>query len=107
VPIVVGGHTELAAKRAARYGDGFFPGVDDPTKLSALLAVMREECDKVGRDPATIELTAAGAASMDVDRVKRFQDLGVSRLNMAPPAFDPEGIERGLTRLHDEVIAKL
>ncbi len=107
VPIVVGGHTELAAKRAARYGDGFFPGVDDTTKLSALLAVMRDECAKVGRDPATIELTAAGAASMDVDRVKRFQDLGVSRLNMAPPAFDPEGIERGLARLHDEVISRL
>ena len=29
VPIVVGGHTALAARRAARYGDGFFPGVAD------------------------------------------------------------------------------
>ena len=27
VPIVVGGHTELAARRAARYGDGFSPGL--------------------------------------------------------------------------------
>ena len=33
VPIVVGGHTELAARRAARYGDGFFPGVADEAKL--------------------------------------------------------------------------
>ena len=30
VPIVVGGHTEMAARRAARYGDGFFPA--SPTR---------------------------------------------------------------------------
>src|SRR6059036_749556 len=39
VPIVVGGHTELAAKRAARYGDGFFPGVTDEEKLTWLLGI--------------------------------------------------------------------
>jgi len=43
VPIVVGGHTEIAARRAARYGDGFFPGVADTAALKALLAVMRDE----------------------------------------------------------------
>jgi len=42
VPIVVGGHTELAARRAARYGDGFFPGVADEEKLIWLLDVMRD-----------------------------------------------------------------
>src|SRR4030095_15560050 len=41
VPIVVGGHTELAARRAARYGDGFFPGVTDDEKLAWLLGILR------------------------------------------------------------------
>src|SRR5258707_161016 len=58
VPIVVGGHTELAARRAARYGDGFFPGVGDDAQLKRLLAIMREECSKIGRDPASIEISA-------------------------------------------------
>lgn len=98
VPIVVGGHTEMAARRAARYGDGFFPGVADDEKLTWLLGIMREECKKVGRDPATIEVTS-GRAVPDADSVKRLEDLGVSRFMVPPPAFDPEGITQGLERL--------
>ena len=105
VPIVVGGHTELAARRAARYGDGFFPGVADDEKLTWLLGVMRDECKKLGRDPATIEVTS-GRAGADADGVKRLADLGVSRFMVPPPGFDPDGITQGLEKL-GELIAKL
>ncbi len=105
VPIVVGGHTELAARRAARYGDGFFPGVAEEAKLKDLLAIMRDECAKLGRDPATIEISA-GRASPDRDGVKRLRDLGVSRFMVPPPAYDPDGITKGLERLGD-LIAKV
>ena len=104
VPIVVGGHTELAARRAARYGDGFFPGVADLDKLDWLLGVMRDECKKIGRDPATIEITS-GRAVPDADGVKRLRDLGVARFMLPPPAFDPDGITQGLEKL-GELIAK-
>jgi probable F420-dependent oxidoreductase len=106
VPIVVGGHTESAARRAARYGDGFFPGVTEPDKLNRLLAVLREECAKVGRKPETIELTA-GHGFVDLDGVKRFQDLGIARIIIAPPAFDDEGVRTGLHDFADRVIARL
>jgi probable F420-dependent oxidoreductase len=105
VPIVVGGHTELAARRAARYGDGFFPGVAEEEKLVWLLGVMRDECKKLGRDPSTIEITS-GRAAPDADGVKRLQDLGVSRFMVPPPAFDPDGITQGLEKL-GSLIAKL
>jgi probable F420-dependent oxidoreductase len=105
VPIVVGGHTELAARRAARYGDGFFPGVAEEPKLKELLAIMRDECAKLGRDPATIEISA-GRANPDPDGVKRLRELGVSRFMVPPPAYDPDGITQGLERLGD-LIAKV
>ena len=105
VPIVVGGHTELAARRAARYGDGFFPGVADDEKLTWLLGVMREECKKIGRDPKTIEVTS-GRAVPTPDSVKQLADLGVSRFMVPPPGFDPDGITQGLEKL-GELIAKL
>lgn len=105
VPIVVGGHTELAARRAARYGDGFFPGVAAEDTLVGLLGVMRDECKKLGRDPSTIEVTS-GRRAPDADGVKRLRDLGVSRYMLPPPAFDPDGITQGLERLGD-LIAKL
>jgi len=105
VPIVVGGHTELAARRAARYGDGFFPGVTDEDKLVALLGIMRDECKKIGRNPATIEVTS-GRAVPSADSVKQLQDLGVARFMVPPPAFDPDGITAGLEQL-GTLIAKL
>jgi len=104
VPIVVGGHTKLAARRAARYGDGFFPGVADDEKLTWLLGILRDECRKIGRDPAGIEVTS-GRATPKRDSVKRLEDLGVSRWVVAPPAFDPEGLTSGLEALGD-LIAK-
>ena len=105
VPIVVGGHTEIAARRAARYGDGFFPGVADETKLVWLLDVMRDECRKLGRNPAEIEVTS-GRAVPDADGVKRLEDLGVSRFMVPPPAFDPDGVTQGLEKLGN-LIARL
>jgi probable F420-dependent oxidoreductase len=105
VPIVVGGHTDLAARRAARYGDGFFPGVTDEEKLVHLLGVMREECTKLGRNPADIEVTS-GRSVVDADNVERLRDLGVSRFMVPPPAFDPDGITEGLEKLGN-TIAKL
>jgi probable F420-dependent oxidoreductase len=58
VPIVVGGHSEAAARRAGRLGDGFFPGRFRPEELEPLLATMRESAVDAGRDPETLEVTA-------------------------------------------------
>ncbi len=104
-PIIVGGHTEGAARRAARYGDGFYPGVTDDAQLERLLGVMREECRKVGRDPAAIEITS-GRGAPEADSVKRLADRGVSRFVLPPPAFDADGLTAGLERIGD-LIARL
>jgi len=102
VPIVVGGHVEGAARRAARVGDGFFPASGD---LPALFEAVRDECRKIGRDPSEIELTAGGALH-SLDDVKRLEDLGVSRAIVGPPGFDRDAIERGLEKLGDDLISK-
>ncbi len=108
VPILVGGHVPGAARRAARFGDGFFPvsGGEDPEALSKLLTVLKDECGKIGRKPEEIEITT-GSALRDLDAVKRFQDLGVSRLVTGPPGFDKEGVRKGLEDLGERIISKL
>jgi probable F420-dependent oxidoreductase len=100
-PIVVGGHVPGAARRAARVGDGFFPARGD---LPELFAAMREECDRIGRDPGEIELTTGGLPTPD--EVRKAEDLGVSRYILMPPAFDPDGLRKGLEQLGDELISK-
>ena len=87
VPIVVGGHSKAAAKRAARLGDGFFPGNSTPEELTDVYALLREECAALGRDPGTVELTAGtGARSFDdlAARVEQLAALGVSRAVLPP-----------------------
>ena len=106
MPIIVGGHAEGAARRAARYGDGFFPARGDRATLTTLLAVLREECAKIGRKPEEIELTTGGGF-VTLDAVRRYQDLGVARLVIPPHGFDNDAITQGLHDFGDRVIAKL
>ncbi len=106
VPIVVGGHTEIAARRAARYGDGFFPGVGDAQHLGALMKTVGEECAKIGRNPAEIELTCMAPAP-DLDQVKRLRDAGVHRITIGPPGFDVDTFKSGVDAFAERVMAKL
>jgi probable F420-dependent oxidoreductase len=101
VPIVIGGHSTAAARRAGRLGDGFFPAKGS---LSELLPVMREAAVEAGRDPDAIEITRGGAP--DLDSVKRLVDEGVGRVVFPPLAYDRDGLREALSRLHDAVISK-
>jgi probable F420-dependent oxidoreductase len=105
VPIHIGGHSPAAAKRAGRYGDGFFPALAEIPKLKELFALMKSEADKAGRDASKIELSCMGRPR--VEELKALEGIGVSRVVIAPPAFDAEGLTRGLEKLRDDVIAKI
>ena len=58
VPIVVGGHTEAAAKRAGRLGDAFFPGNATPDAIAELTSIMRATAAEHGRDGDAIPVYA-------------------------------------------------
>ncbi len=106
VPIVVGGHTEVAARRAGRLGDGFFPGKGD---LPHLFSLMRATAEEHGRDPDAIEvITGARDVFGDnaLDGVKRLADLGVHQIVVPPLAFDAASVGDALKRYGDEVIAR-
>ncbi|HVF75826.1 MAG TPA: LLM class F420-dependent oxidoreductase [Acidimicrobiales bacterium] len=106
VPIAVGGHSEAAARRAGRLGDGFFPAGRDPEKVPGLIKVMRAAAEEAGRDPDAIEITTSMAGSTDIDAIRRLEDLGVSRIVVPPLGFDVETLRTQVARFADEVIAK-
>lgn len=106
VPIVVGGHTAIAAKRAARYGNGFFPAMVSEERFAELAATMTAECERIGRDASEIELTTTFMRP-DLGLIHRFEDMGVKRLITAPPGFDKEGLTRGLDQFANDVLAKV
>jgi probable F420-dependent oxidoreductase len=109
IPIVIGGHSKAAARRAGRIGDGFFPGRGSHEELAELLAVMRATAVEHGRDPDAIEVTASGEGALGsgaLDEVKRLADLGVSRVLVPPLAFDPEGQKQAFGRYGEDVISR-
>jgi probable F420-dependent oxidoreductase len=108
IPIHVGGHTDIAARRAGRLGDGFFPGRGEAPELARLFDVVRATAVEHGRDPDAIELSAGAAAfgRGAVDAVKEMADIGVSRIML--PSFPFWGdTADSLRRYGDEVIAKV
>jgi probable F420-dependent oxidoreductase len=110
VPITIGGHTEAAARRAGRLGDGFFPGRGSHDELTRLLDVMRATAGEHGRDADAIEVTSSGNGALGggaIDEIKALADLGVSRVIVPPLAFDPAGLRDALARYGDEVIARV
>ena len=99
VPIHIGGHSEAAARRAGRYGDGFHPlGLDDD-ELVARWALARRTAEDAGRDPDALELcTTLFVGSVDEAAVDHAASLGVSRIVCSTASAD-------WSRLSDELAA--
>lgn len=105
VPIHVGGHSPAAAKRAGRYGDGFFPTVMNPEKLKELFGIVRSEAQKAGRNPDAIEFSCM-TRSLQPNDLKTLADLGVTRVVINPPGSKAEVVTRRLEKFRQEVISR-
>jgi probable F420-dependent oxidoreductase len=80
VPILLGGETPVAIKRAARLGDGWF-GVSHTVESAA--ARVKELRSLRGKDD-NFEITVDPPGIPTLDDVKRFRDAGVHRLVINP-----------------------
>ncbi len=80
-PVIVGGAFPYGARRAIAYGDGWIPHKARPQygDVSDFLPEFRKMAKEAGRDPASIPVTIWGVAN-DMDRLRHYQDIGVSRV---------------------------
>lgn len=83
-PIIFGGKTTHAFSRTARIGDGWFGYGLDLEATAACIGGIREACAKYGRPFEEIEVSITPKAELDRDLAKRYADLGVRRLIIAP-----------------------
>ncbi len=97
IPILVGGDSDAAIRRAVKIANGYFPGEGDAEQLGALLARLRQAAETAGRDPDSIEVNAIFGAQMGdpVAGVEQMKVLGVGRI-MVPAFFfaGPGGLDR-------------
>ena len=86
VPIIIGGHSKAAARRAGRIGDGFFPARGLPTEL---FDEMRSAAEAAGRDPDEVEITVS--VPDHPDDIAAYAKAGVSRVLV--PLTDMAGLK--------------
>jgi probable F420-dependent oxidoreductase len=105
VPILVGGHSAAAARRAGRLGDGYFPIGLRPDDFAARVEQMRAAARDAGRDPDGIEITYSGG--IKPDRVRQFADLGVSRWVVSVWETEPDAYRRAFDELAATLVEPL
>lgn len=96
VPIIIGGHSPAAARRAGRLGDGFFPARGLSPEL---IKVVADTAREHNREPGDIEITASLPDSLD--DIDEMAKLGVSRIvvpvtpmaGMSNPIRGPEELK--------------
>jgi alkanesulfonate monooxygenase SsuD/methylene tetrahydromethanopterin reductase-like flavin-dependent oxidoreductase (luciferase family) len=108
IPVHIGGHSDAAARRAGRIGDGYFPlgvGLDE---LPPLIDLIGTSAVEAGRDPEPIEVTMQSTAvdgEEAVAAVDALQALGVSRVLIPSVLFGAE-FEPALARYGRDVIGR-
>jgi len=100
VPIHIGGHSEAAARRAGRLGDGFAPLGLEAADLAARWDQVRRVADEAGRDPGAIELSLSGyLPAVSEKEVVDAESVGATRLVVAT------SVTPDLAQVRDEMSA--
>ncbi len=114
IPILIGGHSEPALRRAARTGDGWMHAGSDEETLEHLLTRLSELREEYGREREPFEIHVFSFGTPTVDSVRQMEERGVTDLIVAirDPYADPDSITLedkvgALHRIADEVIAKV
>jgi probable F420-dependent oxidoreductase len=94
VPIVIGGHSRRAARRAGELGDGFFPASASAEELPALVAAARRAAEDAGRDPGALEVTMGARPHRTA--IEPLAEAGIDRV-VVPAYFGLETLEQFAT----------
>jgi len=107
VPILVGGHSEIALSRAAHVGDGWIAAMMSPDRLAEHWAVVRREAETAGKDPDSL-LLVSGVSSRDerteVDFYQAYAAVGVDHLNVHVLRDTPAATITELERIGRDVL---
>ncbi len=98
-PILVGGESKAALRRAARLGDGWLGMGHTFESAAPQVAQLRALLAGHGRDDAGFQVVLGGPVTARAD-VRRWEDLGVTRLIVSPWRRSPEALD-GLRRFAD------
>jgi len=111
LPIIVGGHAEVALRRAARLGDGWTSAGSSWEDLARMLKQLGELRREYGKANEPFQIHAGAPDLNHVDTFRRLEDAGVTHgvasawnVYETPPTLEAK--LEAVRRLGGEVIAK-
>jgi len=112
-PILIGGQSEAAFKRAARLGDGWVGSGHTPDQVLGVMTRLNALRREAGRESAPFDAILVLTAPPTLDDLRRFEDAGVTSLVSWPllftvgPQASMDDKRRHLETYANDVIAQL
>jgi probable F420-dependent oxidoreductase len=78
IPLLIGGHSDAALRRAARIGDGWMHAGGEGGELARLLARLGELRRELGTVKRPFEIHVISLDGFTLEGVRRLEDLGVT-----------------------------
>ena len=95
IPLVVGGHTPPAYRRAVSRAHGWYGFRMTPEDTATSLAGLREAASRVERPPGLgeLEITVTPRGRLTPERAVAFAEVGVDRVVVRPRGGTPEAVD--------------
>jgi alkanesulfonate monooxygenase SsuD/methylene tetrahydromethanopterin reductase-like flavin-dependent oxidoreductase (luciferase family) len=108
-PIVIGGHSPSAYRRAIRSGNGWYGWELTPEEAAGALAELRRTAERVERpaELGELEITVTPPRAPDLDTARRYADVGVYRLLVKPHTTAGSAMDDLIASVGDTIIGKL
>ena len=124
IPLLVGGNSPGAIRRAARHGNGWHPTALPPAELTQKIEYLRKQAAAASRDPSEVavsirldmdiprgtraEATGRSRSSEAVENIlhsaQAFKTLGVDRVVVSPNTGDTNAIKSAMEMLAHRVM---
>ena len=119
IPIVIGGTSRAAIRRAARSGTTWHPTALAPEALAEGMDYLKEQAVKAGRDPSEISVSVSAAIGSThnhnryslgeepeeiLERSQKYQEMGLERLLVSPNTRDQSQLRPIMEMLAEVVI---
>ncbi len=108
-PIVVGGESPAALRRAARVGNGWYGFLKDVEATERCIRDLAAAARAVARPPARgeLEISITPPPGLSADAARRYAELGVHRLVLLPAERREEDLLRFVEHAGDTLVRKL
>jgi len=113
IPIYSGGLSPPALRRVGRVSDGWISDLHSTPELVEIVARLRAERARFGREQEPLDVVAACTDAVDLAGYQRLEEIGVSHLQTMPWVFyglDGDtlaGKQEGLRRFAEDIISRM